>query len=56
MQLPDWLSSKLWQELETIEEKEQMRYVTSIERPGIAKGRVEGESRLADINAGANPD
>ena len=50
MQLPDWLNSKLWHELETTEEKEQVRYVTSIERLGIAKGRVEGrvegESRL----------
>ena len=48
MQLPDWLSSKLWQELETIEEREQVRYVTSIERLGIAKGRMEGrvEGRL----------
>jgi len=54
MQLPEWLNSKVWQELETIEEKEKVQYITSVERIGIAKGiakgrvegRVEGESRL----------
>ena len=42
MQLPDWLNSQVWQELETIEEKENMEYITSIERLGMVKGRVEG--------------
>ncbi len=46
MKLPEWLNSQVWQELETIEEKENMEYITSVERIGIAKGRVEGESRL----------
>ena len=46
MQLPEWLNSKVWQELETIEEREKVQYITSVERIGIAKGRVEGESRL----------
>ena len=50
MQLPEWLNNKVWQELETIEEREKVQYITSVERIGIAKGRVEGrvegESRL----------
>jgi len=39
MHLPDWLNTKVWQELETIEEKEKMEYVTSIERLGMVKGQ-----------------
>jgi hypothetical protein len=39
MQLPDWLNSLIWQELETIEEKENMEYVTSIERIGMVRGQ-----------------
>ena len=54
MQLPEWLNSEVWQELEKIEEREKVQYITSVERIGIAKGiakgrvegRVEGESRL----------
>ena len=54
MQLPEWLNNKVWQELETIEEREKVQYITSVERIGIAKGiakgrvegLVEGESRL----------
>ena len=43
--LPDWLKSQVWQELETIEEKENEQYITNVERIGI-KGIVKGESRL----------
>ena len=46
MQLPEWLNSRVWRELETIEEKENMQYITSVERIGIAKGIVKGESRM----------
>jgi len=50
MTLPAWLDTKVWKEIETIEEIEKMQYITSIERIGIAKGRVEGrvegESKL----------
>ena len=42
MTLPAWLETKIWQEMETIEEHKNMKYVTSVERIGIAKGRVEG--------------
>ncbi len=42
MQLPEWLNSQVWQELETIEEREKVQYITSVERIGMAKGRVEG--------------
>ena len=58
MQLPEWLNSQVWQELETIEESKKVQYITSVERIGMArgmatgmakgveKGRVEGASRL----------
>ena len=54
LQLPEWLNSQVLQELETIEESKKVRYVTSVERIGMAKGiaeglvegRLEGESRL----------
>jgi len=39
MQLPEWLNIRVWQELETIEEKENMQYITSAERIGIVKGK-----------------
>jgi len=42
MQLPEWLNSKVWQELETIEENENMEYITSVERIGM----IRGESRI----------
>jgi hypothetical protein len=46
MKLPEWLNTKVWHEIVTIEGSEKMEYVTSVERFGIAKGRVEGESKL----------
>ncbi len=46
MQLPEVLNNKVWQELETIEEREKMQYVTSVERIGIAKGITKGEARI----------
>ena len=50
MKLPEWLDQQVWREIETIEESKKMQYITSVERIGIAKGRVEGrvegESRL----------
>jgi len=42
MRLPEGLDQQLWQEIETIEETGKMQYITSVERIGIAKGRVEG--------------
>ena len=39
MQLPEWLNSKVWQELETIEENENMEYITSVERIGMIRGQ-----------------
>jgi len=42
MKLPEWLDQQVWHEIETIEESEKMQYITSIERIGIAKGRLEG--------------
>jgi hypothetical protein len=46
MKLPEWLEQQVWHQIETIEETEKMQYITSVERIGIAKGRVEGESKL----------
>lgn len=48
MKLPEWLNQQVWHEIATIEESENMQYITSVERIGIAKGRVEGrvEGRL----------
>jgi len=40
MKLPEWLDQLVWQEFETIEEREKMQYITSVERIGIAKGRI----------------
>ncbi len=48
MQLPEWLNSQVWQELETIEEREKMQYITSVERIGLARGHVEGKSSLLE--------
>ena len=50
MTLPVWLETQIWQAIETIEEHKSMKYITSVERIAIAKGRVEGrvegESKL----------
>ena len=43
--MPEWLNSRVWQELETIEEKEKVQYITSVERIGIARASPEGVSR-----------
>ena len=42
MKLSEWLDQQVWQEIETIEESEKMQYITSVEKIGIAKGRLEG--------------
>ncbi|MGZ8915406.1 MAG: hypothetical protein ACXW1Z_20150 [Methylobacter sp.] len=42
MKLPAALEQQLWHEIEAIEEKEKMQYVSSIEKIGIAKGLQEG--------------
>ena len=42
MQLPELLNNRVWQELETIEEKEKMQYISSVERIGMAKGIAKG--------------
>lgn len=46
MKLPEWLDIQVWREIESIEENEKMQYITSVERIGLAKGRIEGEARL----------
>ena len=50
MQLPEWLNSQVWQELEKIEESKKVQYITSVERIGMARGMAEGitqgESKL----------
>ena len=47
MRLPEELEQQLWQEIEIFEENEKMRYVTSVERFEIAKGRQEGRQEEA---------
>jgi hypothetical protein len=47
--LPDWLKSQVWQELETIEEKENEQYITSVEQIGIANGYSKGLIQLVII-------
>ena len=42
MRLPEGLDQQLWYEIETIEQEKAMRYVTSVERIGIAKGVQQG--------------
>ena len=44
MALPAHLEQSLWHNVEVLEEKEKMRYVTSIERLIIEKSRLEGEA------------
>ena len=43
MRLPEALEQQLWQEIEILEENENMQYVTSVERMGIAKGMAKGK-------------
>ncbi len=42
MSLPKDLEREFWQELQQLEESMRMRYITSVERIGIEKGRQEG--------------
>ena len=56
MQLPDWLNSRVWQELETIEEKEKMEYVTSIERLGMVRGQYSLLKRQLECRFGPLPE
>ena len=59
MQLPEELAFDFWRDLEEYEEAHRMEYVTSVERIGIEKGRVEGrvegraEGRAEGQQAGA---
>jgi hypothetical protein len=50
LKLPAVLEQQIWHEIETIEEGEKMRYISSVERIGIEKGivqgRLEGEAKL----------
>ena len=58
MKLPPWLNRQVFDEIETIEEREKVEYITSVERIGLARGmakgmaqgmaegRVEGQTRL----------
>jgi len=50
LKLPSDLEQQIWHEIETIERAKKMQYISSVERIGIEKGRVEGrlegESRL----------
>jgi hypothetical protein len=41
--LPQFEEDRLWQEIQTLEEDRKMPYITSVERIGIEKGRLEGQ-------------
>ena len=41
MRLPEHLQHELWQNIDVLEEK-KIRYVSSIERPGVEKGLQQG--------------
>ena len=56
MQLPDWLNSRIWQELETIEKKEKMEYITSIERLGMVRGESRILKKLLECRFGLLPE
>ena len=42
LQLPKPLEQQVWQDIETIEGKADMKYVTSVERLAIERGRLAG--------------
>lgn len=42
MKLPKWLETKIFQEIESIERKENMRYINSVQRMYMEKFRAEG--------------
>ncbi len=42
MRLPKALEQELWSDIETLEEIDKMRYVTSVERIGMEKGLTKG--------------
>jgi hypothetical protein len=42
MRLPEHLTRELRQNIDVLEEKEQMRYVSSVEQIGIEKGLLQG--------------
>ena len=45
MSLPEELENEFWQELQQLEESRRMRYITSVERIGIEKGRQQGREQ-----------
>ncbi len=47
MNLPDDQEKSFWEEIQNIEKEKTMPYVTSVERLGIQKGRMEGEKEGA---------
>ena len=56
MQLPEWLNSQVWQELEAIEENKNMEYVTSIERLGMVRGQYTLLKRMLEHRFGLLPE
>ena len=42
MKLPTWLETKIFQEIESIERREDMRYINSVQRMYMEKFRAEG--------------
>lgn len=42
MRLPEELETKLWHDIETIEGERKVKYVTSVERLALERGKREG--------------
>jgi hypothetical protein len=45
--LPDDLDAQVWQQLKAYEEAQQMKYISTAERLGMAQGRAEAARELA---------
>jgi len=51
MRLPEEAEKDFWKEMQSFEEEKKMKYITSVEKMGLQKGRMEGrmEGRMTLI-------
>jgi Domain of unknown function (DUF4351) len=49
LSLPKGLDDEFWRELKDYEEERNMPYITSVERIGYERGRVEGQQSLVSL-------
>lgn len=43
MRLPEAAEKTFWEEMQSFEEEKKMKYISSVERIGVQKGRIEGK-------------